>query len=67
VVGDSAYAGKSISRHLPENVHLISRMVMNAGLYDRPAEPNQNRRGAPRKKDRRLDSPAELAASEKVR
>jgi hypothetical protein len=67
VVGDSAYAGKSISRHLPQNVHLISRMVMNAGLYDRPAKPAKNHRGAPRKKGQRLDSPAELAASEKVR
>lgn len=67
VIGDSAYAGQSISRRLPENVHLISRMAMNAGLYDQPAKPNKNRRGAPRKKGKRLDSPTELAASDKVR
>ena len=67
VVGDSAYAGQSISRLLPENVHLTSRMVMNAGLYERPAKPSKNLRGAPRKKGKRLASPIELAGSEKVR
>ena len=66
VVGDSAYAGGSISGHLPPNVHLISRMVMNAALYDLPAKPDKSRRGAPRKKGRRLDSPTEWVASEKV-
>lgn len=66
VVGDSAYAGGSISGHLPRNVHLISRMVMNAALYDLPEKPGKNGRGAPRKKGRRLDSPAERIASAKV-
>ena len=67
VVGDSAYAGKSISRHLPDNVHLTSRMVMNAALYDRPAKRRKGERGAPRKKGKRLPSPRELAKSKKVR
>ncbi len=44
VVGDSEYAGKSISRYLPDNVHLTSRMVMNAALYDRPANSVETRR-----------------------
>ncbi len=66
VVGDSEYAGQSISRRLPPNVHLTSRMVMNAALYDLPPKHPQNRRGAPRKKGRRLDSPVQLAASTKV-
>jgi hypothetical protein len=66
IVGDSAYAGGSISGHLPPNVHLVSRMMMNAALYDLPEKPDKNRRGAPRKKGPRLDSPAELVASEKV-
>ncbi len=67
VVGDSEYAGKSISRHLPDNVHLTSRMVMNAALYDRPAKRRKGQRGAPRKKGKRLPSPRELAKSKKVR
>ena len=67
VVGDSEYAGKSISRHLPNNVHLTSRMVMNAALYDRPAKRRKGERGAPRKKGKRLPSPVELIKSKKVR
>jgi len=67
VVGDSEYAGKSISRHLPSNVHLTSRMVMNAALYDRPVKRRKGERGAPRKKGKRLPSPVELIKSKKVR
>jgi hypothetical protein len=67
VVGDSAYAGKSISRNLPNNVHLTSRMVMNAGLYDPPPPPRKGQRGAPRKKGRRLPTPAALAMSRKTK
>jgi hypothetical protein len=63
VVGDSEYAGKSISRHLPDNVHLTSRMVMNAALYDLPPKGRKGQRGAPRKKGERVLSPAELAKS----
>jgi len=32
VLGDSEYAGRSISRELPANVELISRMTMKAAL-----------------------------------
>ena len=67
VVGDSEYAGKSISRHLPDHAHLTSRMVMNAALYDQPSKRRTGERGAPRKKGKRLPSPAELAKSKKVR
>jgi hypothetical protein len=67
VVGDSEYAGKSISRHLPDNVHLTSRMVMNAALYDQPPKRRKSQRGAPRKKGKRLGSPTELAKSRSSR
>ncbi len=67
VVGDSEYAGKSISRNLPPNVHLISRRVMNAGLYAPPPSRRPGQRGATRKKGKRLPSPAALAADRKVR
>lgn len=66
VVGDSEYAGKSISRQLPGNVHLTSRMVMNAALYEPAPKRRRGQRGAPRKKGKRLASPAELAKSKKV-
>ena len=32
VLGDSEYAGGSVSRHLPVNTELISRMTMNAAF-----------------------------------
>ncbi len=67
IVGDSEYAGKSISRNLPDRVHLTSRMVMNAALYDQPSKRRKGELGAPRKKGKRLPSPAELARSKKVR
>jgi hypothetical protein len=67
VLGDSEYAGKSISRHLPDHVHLTSRMVMNAALYDPPPKRRKGQRGAPRKKGKRLPSPVQLAKSKKVR
>ena len=67
VVGDSAYAGKSISRNLPDNAHLTSRMVMNAALYDQPSKRRKGTLGAPRKRGKRLPSPVELAKSRKVR
>src|SRR6184192_485540 len=36
VTADSEYGGRAISRHLPANAHLISRMTMKAALYDVP-------------------------------
>jgi len=48
-------------------VHLTSRMVMNAALYDLPPKRRKGQRGASRKKGERLPSPAELAGSKKVR
>lgn len=62
VVGDSAYGGKSVTRRLPANTIGISRLPMNAALYDvaPPRRPGQT--GCPRKKGARLKSPEEMAA-----
>src|SRR5205823_5775756 len=35
-VGDSAYGGKSVLLHLPDNCDLTSRLTMGARLYDAP-------------------------------
>jgi hypothetical protein len=59
VLGDSEYAGKSISRHLPANAKLISRMNMKAALYELPEK--QAKRGRSRKKGNRLSSPLQMA------
>jgi hypothetical protein len=64
VSGDSAYGGKSVLQHLPENVDLISRVASNAALYEPAPPPRPKQKGAPRKKGPRLPSMAEWAADE---
>ncbi|MGB7722510.1 MAG: transposase, partial [Bryobacteraceae bacterium] len=65
VLGDSEYAGQSISRHLPANAKLISRMNMKAALYA-PAE-KIAKRGRRRKKGDRLPSPLQMAQTKKAK
>lgn len=60
VLGDSEYAGGSISRHLPANTELISRMTMNAALYELPPRQTVGR-GRRRKKGARLSNPLQMA------
>jgi hypothetical protein len=60
VLGDSEYAGGSISRQLPVNTELISRMTMNAALYELPPLQTAGR-GRRRKKGARLFNPAQMA------
>ncbi len=60
VLGDSEYAGGSISRHLPANVALISRMTMKAALYELPPRQIVGR-GRRRKKGARLSNPLQMA------
>jgi len=65
VLGDSEYAGQSISRHLPPNAKLISRMNMKAALYE-PAT-KVAKRGRRRKKGNRLPSPLQMAQDKKAK
>jgi hypothetical protein len=61
VSGDSVYGGKSVCRHRPGNVDLISRVASNAALYE-PAPPRSpEQRGPSRKKGARLPGMAEWA------
>src|ERR1700681_952547 len=60
VLGDSEYAGGSISRLLPPNTELISRMTMKCPLFATPPPPAAGR-GRRRKKGRRLPSPEQMA------
>ena len=62
LVGDSAYGGKSITRHLPARTVCISRLPMNAALYAMPPAPRRGQNGRPRKKGKRLPSPEKMAA-----
>jgi len=60
VLGDSEYAGGSISRHLPVNTELISRMTRKAALFEPPPPPTAGR-GRRRKKGQRLPNPLQMA------
>lgn len=59
VVGDSAYGGQSVTRHLPADTVCISRLPMNAALYAAP--PARRCNGRPRKKGNRLPTPEQMA------
>jgi hypothetical protein len=62
VSGDSAYGGKSVLRHLPANIDLISHVHPKGALYE-PAPPRlPGQKGAGRKKGARLPGMAEWAA-----
>jgi hypothetical protein len=53
VCADSAYAGRSVLRHVPANVDLISQVHPQGVLYAPPPPPT-GKRGARRKKGERL-------------
>jgi SRSO17 transposase len=61
LVGDSAYGGKSITRHLPEGVVALSRLPMNGALYALPPDRPSGCNGRPRVKGKRLPSPEQMA------
>ena len=62
VTGDRAYGGKSVLRHLPANIDLISQVHPKGALYE-PAPPRlPKQKGAGRKKGARLPGMAEWAA-----
>lgn len=62
VTGDSAYGGKSVLRHLPANVDLISHVHPKGALYAPPSACPPRRRGPRPKKGPRLPRMAEWAA-----
>jgi SRSO17 transposase len=62
VMGDAAYGGKSVVRHLPEGVDLIARMHPKARL-NAPAPKGERRRGRPRIRGGRIASPQEQFAN----
>jgi hypothetical protein len=64
VSGDSAYGGKSVLRHLPGNVDLISRVASNAALYEPAPSRPPNQKGPTRKKGVRLPGMVAWAADE---
>jgi len=60
LVADGAYAS------LPENVTLISRLRKDAALYGPPPARRKKKPGRPRKKGKRLPTPAQRAKSSRL-
>jgi hypothetical protein len=65
ISGDSAYGGKSVLRHLPANVDLISHVHPKGALFEPPPPHLPHQKGARRKKGKRLPSMAAWAANPK--
>ncbi len=62
VICDSAYAGRMILEKRPPNVHVISRLRMDAALYAPPPPVTPGVKGRPRRRGKRLPKPARSAA-----
>jgi hypothetical protein len=59
---DSAYAGQELLRHRPANVHVISRLRLDAALWTRPRRRRPGQIGRPRRRGKRVPAPRALAA-----
>lgn len=62
VVCDSAYAGRTLLEDRPANVHVASRLRMDAALWTSPPPRQPGQKGRPRRKGRRLPNPQATAA-----
>ena len=60
-VADSLYAGRAILERRPPNVHIVSRLRMDAALWTTPAPRRPGQQGRPRRRGVRLPTPAALA------
>lgn len=61
VVADSAYAGRTLLEQRPPNVHMISRLRMDAALWTQPAPRLAGQKGRPRRRGHRLPTPQTFA------
>ncbi len=62
LVVDSAYAGRTVLEDRPPNVHVISRLRMDAALYAPPPPRRPGQKGRPRRRGDRLPSLAQRIA-----
>ena len=61
-VVDGAYAGQELLRRRPANLHVISRLRLDAALWTRPRRRRPGAIGRPRKRGKRVPAPRALAA-----
>jgi hypothetical protein len=59
--GDSAYGCEEVVKNLPANVECVSRVRMDAALYEPAPAPKKGAQGRPPKKGQRLPTPKEIA------
>ena len=63
VVVDSAYAGRTLLEDRPANVHVVSRLRLDAALYARPPRRRPGQTGRPRRRGHRLPPLTRLLAA----
>jgi hypothetical protein len=63
VVVDSAYAGRTVLERRPANVHVLSRLRLDAALWARPGRRRPGQKGRPRRRGHRLPTPKAMAAA----
>lgn len=63
VVADSAYAGRTLLEGRPANVHVLSRLRLDAALWARPGRRRPGQRGRPRRRGHRLPTLKAMAAT----
>ena len=61
-VCDSAYAARTTLEQRPRQVHVVSRLRMDAALWTPPPPRRPGQKGRPRKRGRRLPAPKAVAA-----
>jgi hypothetical protein len=59
---DGAYAGRAVLEDRPRNVHVVSRLRLDAALWAPAPRPRPGRKGRPRRRGVRLPTPQQLAA-----
>jgi len=62
VVVDSAYAGRTVLEDRPPNVHVVSRLRLDAALYAPPPPRRPGQKGRPRRRGDRLPALQQLIA-----
>jgi hypothetical protein len=62
LVVDSAYAGRTVLEGRPRPVHVLSRLRLDAALWSPPPARQPGQKGRPRRKGRRLPTPAAASA-----
>ena len=63
VVADSLYAGRTLLDNRPANVHVVTRLRMDAALWALPPPRRSEQKGRPRRRCARLPSPQALATA----